>query len=78
MLVMLYDKVVDWLASCSDMDASSNMPKQDMVMKQLKDQYMMDDLYPEQKSCILASIGLPIYVPVQKNKLTFKVLSLLD
>jgi len=33
-------------------------------MKQLKDQYMMDDLYPEQKSCILASIGLPIYVPV--------------
>ena len=40
------------------------MPKQDTVIKQLKDQYMMDDLYPEQKSCILASIGLPIYVPV--------------
>jgi len=23
----LYDKIVDWLASCSDMDALSNMPK---------------------------------------------------
>ncbi len=34
---VLYDKIVDWLASCSDMDALSNMPKQDTVMKQLKD-----------------------------------------
>jgi len=24
----------------------------------------MDDLYPKQKPCILASAGLPIYVPV--------------
>jgi len=32
-------------------------------MKELKHQYMMDDL-SEQKECILASIGLPIYVLV--------------
>jgi len=40
---------------------------------------MMDDLYPKQKSCILASIGFPIYVPVHSfvNSL-FSLLVALD
>jgi len=75
----LYDKIVDWLATCSDMDALSTLPKRNTAMKQLRDWYMMDDLYPEQKSCIQASIGLPIYVPVHSfvNSL-FSLLVALD
>jgi len=33
---VLYDKIVEQLASCSNIDALSNMPKCDTVTKELK------------------------------------------
>ncbi len=60
----LYDKLVDWLSSCNNVNALCSLPKRDTAMKQLSEQYVMEELYPEQKQCILPSINLPIYVPV--------------
>jgi len=51
----LYDEIVDWLAACIDMDYLFNMPKH----KTQKWKNWEINLYPEQKQCILASIGLP-------------------
>jgi len=36
LVIALYNKIVDWLAACIDMDTLSNMPKRDTVMKELK------------------------------------------
>ena len=33
----LYDKLVDWLSSCNNVDALSYLPKRDTVMKQLNE-----------------------------------------
>ena len=40
------------------------LSKRDTILEQLRGHYMMEDLYPEQKRCVLPSINLPIYVPV--------------
>jgi len=60
----LYDNIVEWLYQCNDMEALTNLPKRQRLMKVLNQQYMMEGNYPENKECILPSIGLPIYVPV--------------
>jgi len=45
----LYDKLVDWLSSCNNVDALCSLPKRDTVMKQLSEHYVMEELYLEQK-----------------------------
>jgi len=60
----LYDHIVEWLYQCDDMEAVTNLPKRQGLMKKLNNRYMMDGNYPQNKECILPSIGLPIYVPV--------------
>ena len=60
----LYDKIVDWLAVCSDIDALNTLPKREKILKQLTKRYDMENLYPVQKECVLPSIGLSIHVPV--------------
>ena len=46
----LYDKLVDWLSSCNNVDALCSLPKRDTVMKQLSEHYVIEELYPEQKN----------------------------
>jgi len=60
----LYDKIVDWLAVCSVIQALNTLPKREKILKQLTKRYDMENLYPVQKECVLPSIGLSIHVPV--------------